>query len=122
MQTEEIESTHWAEFCTQFNDKFRGTLVSLGEIGPDGSENLLARDLPLRALTFQKGPGCSDTLSVRLGRESDREFEHEIIEPIHLKVRQNNNGAKSLEIRSESGNFGITFHSGQMGELLKNLV
>jgi hypothetical protein len=122
MQTQEIRDTKWQEFCERFNRTFEGTLVSVEEVVGPKDSTVLIRDLPLRGIDFDKTPACSDVMTIRLGRESEKEFEHRIIEPIHLKIRLNNTGAKVLEIQAENGVFWITFHSGKVGALLDGLV
>jgi hypothetical protein len=44
---------------------------------------------------------------------------HEIIEPIHVKVREENEGQKALQIDAEDGSTLILFRSGKLNELLQ---
>jgi hypothetical protein len=122
MQTLEIKSSAWEEFCERFNDSFQGTLINLEEISRTGAHATLARDIPLKRMEFAKTEGCSDLITLHLGRDSEKEFEQTIIDPIHVRIRQKPGEAKVLEVQAENGLFHITFHAGKVGMLLEGLA
>jgi hypothetical protein len=109
MATQEISSTDWKRFCDRFVDLHRGTLMTVMKIEPSGQSHELIRDMPLRKAWLENGE-CNDRI-----------FFDEIIEPIHVKVREEGQGKKGLQIDAENGSTLILFSSGKLNELLSGL-
>src|SRR5690606_37402170 len=118
MKTQEINSEDWQEFCEKFTEANRDSLLTIATIKADGIRSDLARDLPLKKMTFNTTDACNDIISISLDSEPDqRKINHFIIDPRHLRIRQSEEGEKFLEIGSENGVTLVTFHSGRFPDM-----
>ncbi len=120
MATQEISSTNWERFCERFVDLHHGTLMTVMKFGPDGQSQEVVRDMPLRKAWMEKGK-CNDRLFFDFEQEGKRECLHEILEPIHVKLREEGQGRKGLQVDAEDGSTLILFSSGKLHELLDGL-
>ena len=118
--TQEISSTNWAKFCERFVGLHRGTLMTVLKVEPSGQNHEVVRDMPLAGVSLENG-GCNDRILFNFEQEGKRECTHEIVEPIHVKVREEGQGKKGLQIDAENGSTLILFSSGKMKELLSDL-
>jgi hypothetical protein len=121
MPTQEIQSTNWKEFCQRFQQLHNGALMTIQVIEPSGYRREIANRIPLQSMKFQQGSGCVDKIFVTVFQEGQREITHEIVDPIHVKVREEGVGSKALQIDAENGSTLLTFSSGKMEELLEGL-
>jgi hypothetical protein len=121
MATQEIKETNWELFTQRFEEGHRGTLISLDVVYHDGHTESLARQLPLRMFRFEKSKGCSDVIRVELGETPNRIVQHSIVDPIHVRVREDSGGTKLLMIDAESGSVELRFSSGRIGAILSEL-
>ena len=116
MPTQEIKDTNWQKFCEGFEKAHRDALFTLEVMKHDGTTELLAENEPLRAFRFQKTDGCSDLIQVDVGAT-----QHQIVEPLHVRLRDSQGAQKVLEIDAESGSVQMRFTSGRIGALLNEL-
>jgi hypothetical protein len=116
MRTEEINESNWAQFCEQFEAAHRDTKVSLEVIYHDGATSVIAKDEPLEKFWFHKTADCTDHIHIRAGG-----VEHKVIDPIHMRVREQSNNQKLIEIDAESGSVEMRFTSGRIGAILSGL-
>jgi hypothetical protein len=121
MQAQEIEPKLWHEFCEKFSVLNRGSIMTVEQVRFDGRQDEIARDLPLEKMTFDRTDACNDIVSITLGESGQRRLTHQVIEPIHLRVKLNGNGQKLLQLEAENGMTLVHFHSGRMPELVPNL-
>jgi hypothetical protein len=121
MATQEIKETNWDLFTRRFEEAHRGTLISIDTVSHDGRTESLARQLPLREFRFEKTEGCSDVIRVELGETANRTVQHSIVEPIHLRIREDAGGSKILLIDAESGSAELKFSSGRIGAILSEM-
>ena len=121
MATQEIRSTDWKEFCTRFERLHRGDFMTLSHIHTSGRREEKVQGLPLQRIEFDPSGDCSNRIVVTLVQEGTREISHEIVEPIHVKVREEAGGSKGLQIDAENGTTILSFSSGKMDELLDGL-
>jgi hypothetical protein len=121
MPTAEIRSTNWKTFCERFQQLHKGTLMTIHVIEPSGYRRELVNGIPLQSMEFREGSGCTDRIFVTVFQEGQREITHEIIDPIHVKLREESAGTKALQIDAENGSTLLTFSSGKMEELLRDL-
>ena len=122
MAVQEIRSTDWKEFCSRFERFHRGDLMTLIHLHVSGYKEEKVRGLPLQTIRFDPSGDCSNRIMITLGQEGTREIQHEIIEPIHDKVREEQEGSKGLQIDAENGTTILTFSSGRLNELLEGLA
>lgn len=120
MATQEISSTDWKEFCKRFVDLHRGTLMTVMKIDPSGQSHEVLRDRPLTKAWIESGK-CNDRMFLDFEQDGKREHIHEIIEPIHVKLREEGQGKKGLQIDAENGSTLVLFSSGKLRELLDGL-
>ena len=98
--TEEIKARDWKTFCERVTEMERGQMVTIEVVQNDGSRRDVARALPLDNVTLKAKDACNDAIQVRA---SDG-FEHEILEPIHIRLKRNPGGGfNPVEIHSETG-------------------
>ena len=120
MPTQEIRATDWEAFCHKFEDLHRGQLMSIFQINQAGHQVEVARAKPLQDIRFTND-SCNDHILITLFLEGKREVTHDIVEPIHVKVREESEGTKALQIDAENGSTILRFSSGKMGELMQGL-
>ena len=65
-------------------------------------------------MTFDTGDACNNMISITLGTEGQRRITHVVIEPIHLRIKENGEGHKLLQIEAENGVTLIDFRSGKL--------
>jgi hypothetical protein len=116
MATQEIKSTQWNVFCDKFLELHRGALMSLTKIEPSGRRVEVFTDIPLTNVWMENG-GCNDRIFLNFERDGKREITHEIIDPIHMKLREESGGKKALQIDAENGSTLLLFRSGHLQEL-----
>jgi hypothetical protein len=98
--TEEISAKDWRTFCDRVTEMERGQMVSIELIDLDGSRREVARAVPLEAVTFKRKDACNDAIWVS-GSDG---FAHEILEPIHVKLKRNPEGGfNPVQIDGETG-------------------
>lgn len=119
MPTQELKDTSWKEFCDRFEAAHKGTLISLDVVYHDGTTAMIAKNEPLRFFKFQKNAGCSDTITMELGG-AGQVTQHEIVEPIHMRLRQEEGSQNILEIDAETGSVELRFSSGRIGAIMKD--
>jgi hypothetical protein len=118
MATQEIESNDWKQFCERFTELHKGTAMRIEHVHGDGTSHEIARDLPLDRMFIDQNDACNDVITLDLGGGRSR---HVIVEPIHMKLRQQAVGPKKLQIDAESGTTIVSFASGKMKELLEGM-
>ena len=117
MATQEINSTNWKTFCDRFVELHRGTPMTVMKIEPSGQTQEVVRDMPL-VKAWLEGGKCNDRIFFDFEQDGKREYIHEIVEPIHVKVREEGQGKKGLQIDAENGSTLILFSSGKLKELV----
>lgn len=120
MATQEISSTNWKKFCERFVELHRGTLMTVTKIEPSGQSHEVLRDMPLTNAWMESGE-CNDRIFLNFEQDGKREHIHEIIEPIHVKIREEGQGKKGLQIDAENGSTLVLFSSGKLQELLDGI-
>ena len=114
MNTQDIQSEDWQDFCEKFTYFNRGSLLTVEVIGSDGVRSDFARDLPLDKMTFDTTDACNDMITISLeSAPGERKMNHFVIDPRYLRIRRAEAGKKLLEIGSENGTTLVTFHSGR---------
>ncbi len=109
----EINSTEWRIFCEKFTQLNQGSLMSVEMIDPGGRTEDVAQELSFLKMTLDTTDACNDVISISLGQRGHRRVNHLVIEPIHVRLRQNGEGPKILELSAENGITRVTFHSGR---------
>ena len=118
MATQEIRSTNWKTFCDKFLQLHRGALMTLTKIEPSGRTMEVLRDRPLTRVWMENG-GCLDRIFLNFEQDGKREITHEIIDPIHVKLREESGGQKGLQFDAENGSTLLLFRSGHFAELIE---
>lgn len=119
MPTQEIKETNWQKFCERFDEAHRGTNISLEVVHHDGTTEALADNEPLRTFRFVRRAGCSDAIEIELG-ETTR-TQHQIIDPIHMRLQDGDGSRNVLKIDAESGSVELRFSSGRIGAILSEM-
>jgi hypothetical protein len=98
--TEEINAKDWRTFCERVTEMERGQMVTIEVVDPDGTRREVARALPLDRVTLKTKDACNDAIWIN-GSDG---FEHEILEPIHVKLQRNPEGGfNPVQIDAETG-------------------
>jgi len=119
MATQEIKSTNWKAFCEKFLELHRGALMTVTKIEPSGQRVEIVRDMPLRNVWMESG-GCNDRIFLDFEQDGKREITQEIVDPIHVKLREEAGGQKGLQFDAENGSTIVQFRSGHIQELLQS--
>jgi hypothetical protein len=120
MPTQEIKETNWQKFCERFEEAHRGLLITLEVVDHTGTTKLIANDEPLRSFRFRKD-SCNDVIELELGESPGPITQHQIVEPIHMRLREREESRKELEIDAESGSVEMRFTSGRIGAILNEM-
>lgn len=98
--TEEINAKDWKTFCERVTEMEHGQMVTIEVMEPNGSRREVGRALPLERVTLRPKDECNDAIWIN-GADG---FEHEILEPIHIKLKRNAGGGfNPVQIDGESG-------------------
>jgi hypothetical protein len=98
--TEEINARDWKAFCERVTEMERGQMVTIEVVDLDGSRREVARALPLENVTLKPKDDCNDAIRI----EASDGFEHEILEPIHIRLKRNPEGGfNPVQIDGETG-------------------
>lgn len=98
--TEEINAKDWKTFCERVTEMERGQLVRIETVDRDGTHREVARAVPLIEVTLQPKDACNDAISIN-GSDG---FEHEILEPIYIRLKTNAGGGfNPVQIEAETG-------------------
>jgi hypothetical protein len=98
--TEEIDARDWKTFCERVTEMEHGQMVTIEIVEPNGARRELARALPLDNVTLGPRDGCNDAIWINA---SDG-FRHEIVEPIHIRLKRNAEGGfNPVQIDAETG-------------------
>ena len=98
--TEEIEAKNWRTFCERVTEMERGRMVTIEAVDRDGSRREVGRALPFEKMTLEPKDGCNDVIWVNAADG----FQHEILEPIHIRLKRNAEGAfNPVQIDGETG-------------------
>jgi hypothetical protein len=98
--TEEINSRDWKTFCERVTEMERGQMVTIEVVEPDGSRREVARAVPLDDVVLRPKDDCNDAIHIHAADG----FEHEIVEPIHIKLKRNPGGGfNPVQIDGETG-------------------
>jgi hypothetical protein len=120
MPTKEIKSTNWKVFCDKFLELHRGALMTVTQIELSGRMHEVVRDMPLTNVWMDQND-CNDRIFLRFEQDGRREITHEILEPIHVKLREEGGGQKGLQFDAENGSTLVLFRSGRVDEILNSL-
>lgn len=108
-----IHPNQWRAFCEAFTELNRGTLMSVDLHHFDNRRDEVVRDGVFQEMILNHDV-CSDYLTLRFGQEGEMLTEHVVIEPIHIRIKQSEDGQKILQIEAENGITLVNFHSGRL--------
>jgi len=121
MQAQEIEPQSWRDFCEKFSALNEGSLMTVELHRFDGRKDEVAQNLPLQRMKFDTTGACNDVISLTFTGGERRNLIHEAIEPIHVRIKQNDQQHKILQIEAENGITLLHFHTGRVPELAPGL-
>jgi hypothetical protein len=122
--TREIPQKFWASFCARLKDWYRGN-VSIRWIQPGGKIQIVADDMPLQTVAFEKKDHeTGDTVTIETGLDNDQPSQYQITEPIHILLRQDDESGRynEVEILAQTGKTEIIFRPGIDSGLLEKLA
>lgn len=95
--------------------------MTLKHINPSGNTIEVVNRMPFTGVWMDKSE-CNDRIFLRFQEEGSREITHEIIEPIHVKLREEGKDhQKGVQIDAENGTTLLLFSSGKIQELLEGI-
>ena len=98
--TEEINARDWKTFCERLTEMERGQMVTIELVELDGSRREPGRAVSLERVTFGPKDACNDAISIN----ATDGFAHEILGPIHIKLKRNAEGSfNPVQIEAETG-------------------
>jgi Family of unknown function (DUF5335) len=105
----EVRSNDWDAFCGRLNQFERGATVTIEFLDRNGRMTEIARTVPFEEIQFGKRDACNDRISIR-GRDK-ADTNHEIVEPIHILLRETEGGAgfNAVAIEAEEGTTFLMF-------------
>lgn len=122
--TTEIPQKFWTAFCNQLREWYRGA-VSIRETQPDGETRTIIENVPLQTVAFEKQDNsCNDLMKIEAGAPDERPLQHQIVEPIRVVLKQNDESGRfnEVEILAENGTTAITFSPGIDTGILKKMA
>jgi hypothetical protein len=122
--TTEIPQKLWEPFCQRLNGWHRGA-VSIRWIDSCGATQVVAENVPLQSLVFQKRVNaCSDMMTVETGLPDGKPLQHQIVEPFCVILKKNEESGRynELDILAETGKTEIHFSPGIDSGMLEKLA
>lgn len=119
----EIRTQDWNKFCQKLNENERGATVDIHWIDRETqAEKSIARAAVLEEFSFGQRDGCTDHILVRAGGEAGAR--HEIVEPIHILLRESskNGDFNAITVEAEGGSTILTFSPAIHREWIKEMV
>ena len=122
MNNREIPRSEWGSFLRGFSQGHEDWLVTLRIVSPDLGSLVQARDLPLEGIVAD--PEGSGPISIHLGRDPERNLEHEVPHPTHVWVGLSDQGTEAgIEIESRDGTRTIAeFRSAPAAEAVDGIL
>lgn len=118
----EIRTQDWDTFCRRINEFERGATVDILWIDRETkTERPVARAVEFEEMSFGRRDGCSDQITVRAGGERGVETRHEIIEPIHILLRESDGRFNGVAVEAEEGTTILTFSPAIHSDWLKGI-
>lgn len=120
----EIQTKDWNTFCQKLSEAERGARVDIHWIDRESKrEQDIARSAEFQEITFGRRDGCNDQVIIRAGAEGGTETRHEIVEPIHIRLRESGNSGNfnGVAIEAEGGITLLTFHPALHAKALEGL-
>lgn len=107
----EVPSQEWGTFCQRLNEFERGAMTDILWIDRETkTEREVARAVQLQDITFGRRDRCNDQIVIRAGGGGTT---HEIVEPIHVLLRENGGGVyNAMAIEAEAGTTLVKFNPG----------
>jgi hypothetical protein len=105
----EVSSRDWGAFWDRVNQNELGATVTVQKLEPNGIKTEIAREVAFDGIAFGKRDDCNDHISLRVS--GGQTMEHEVVEPIHIKLMESEGGAAfpSVIIEAEDGVTQIDF-------------
>ena len=118
----EVRSNDWDTFCRRLNEFERGAIINIEFLDRTGRMTEIAHTMPFGEINFGKRDACNDRMIIR-GRDTAG-TEHEIVEPIHIMLRETEGGAgfNAVAIEAEEGTTFVVFHPVIRPQWLDGLV
>lgn len=117
--TEEINTRDWKVFCERLTEMGRGQMVTIEVVDPNGSRREIAHALPLEQITLKSRDACNDAIWINAADG----FEHEILEPIHIRLKRNAEGGfNPVQIDGEAGSAILYFRPALKPTVVDGLV
>jgi hypothetical protein len=117
--TEEINARDWKTFCERLTEMEHGQMVTIEVMEPDGSRHEIGRALPLDRVSLQPKDACNDAIRI----DAADGFEHEILEPIHIRLKRNPEGGfNPVQIDGETGTTILHFRPALKPTVLEGLA
>lgn len=113
MKTLAVHPKEWREFFETFTQMNKDTTVNLETVRFDGRRDQIAQNEVFQKMTLDTSGSCNNMISIALGAEGSRRTNHVVTEPIHLRVKGDDEGKKYLQIEAEEGVTLLEFHSGR---------
>src|SRR5579883_394069 len=123
MKTLEIKEQGWRDFCRKTAEFCRGAMISI-ELEDSGGKKTIVQDLPLQGFDLvNTETGCNTNLIVEAGLPDQKSVRHVIIEPIHIRLRNETGSDRynRVHISAENGTTIIQLHPGLNQAFLEQL-
>lgn len=104
----EVKTQDWPAFCDRLNANAQGGTISIHKVEATGGKRLIIENSGFESIEHGLRDDCNDRLSVRLSGAG----EHEMVEPIRIKLMTVENGSafQSVIVEAEDGVTILTFH------------
>jgi hypothetical protein len=123
METKEINSTAWEEFCSKLQEIRPRARLTIERVDRNGRPAPVVSNLELREARLNRAGACNDIISFTLAKDNDEEVEYTITEPIHIKLRREEGDRyNSIEIIAENGKHVLTARPGFRRDLIEELA
>jgi hypothetical protein len=120
----EIPREEWVEFFDSFSRQHEGWLVTLEVLGEEIGAQVEAEEITLEGVSADLKEGGEDIISIILGNRSTERITHNISQPTHVRIEQNESGA-DMSLQIESGDRVTTllrFRSAVLPEMVDGVV
>ena len=117
----EINSHDWGDFCRRISQQRQGASVRIETIEANGIRTERVGDGTFQSMDFDTSNPCNDVILLRVRNE--REIAYDIIDPVHILLRETEPGEdfNPVQIEAENGTTFLTFHPAIHAQMLAGL-
>jgi hypothetical protein len=98
-----IPENQWTSFFDHLNHDMAGWSATIRMLQGQGGARSIVRNLPFQGISFDTKGSRSNSVQISVGDELGRHFNHVVDLPLHIRERQDFEGAIDVQIEPANG-------------------